>query len=225
MELERNPVAFFGHERLDDLEGVERLEIISLGDSETLAVNYAMAMHVALRSTHVAIATGRDVSLVGTPSQDLLVDIMLSMPIRDDETTEGGRALYDHFLSRSSPENESTFKEFIAQFIRTVQWSMNSPDKITIEERNTASKEISPSIYWLSQLCEGYIDKHFDDERHKLMHEGGDTSIYENEIFSQFVEKDYINMLFNTAEMGNKTGLSRQVRLKLLEEARYLDSH
>jgi hypothetical protein len=203
-------------------QALSYLEGISQNSDAAFAANMAMAMSVSLRSSQAAIATGKEVSVLGVPSQTLLTDIILTMPIRDETTTPASKLLFDHFCKQSGAQDKLDVAEFLASFVRDVNAATTEHNPLSITTRYQNSMNFQPAIVVLNSWVESYLDSYFDNDELKLAHEGGDISQFAPELYTQFASTDYIQLLMQTSELGGKAALSGQVRLKLLNEMDYL---
>jgi hypothetical protein len=205
-----------------ELTGKRYLDEFCQGDPYATAVNYAVAMAVTLRYTDNALSTGRDLSTLRVPSQTLLTDILDHIeldPDTDDPVSQKFYELvsqpYTRNLARTSMIR--TDMRLASETIRAIMQQHGSYETQQLYEDRL---NIRPFIREMQILAEGVVDTHVD--KRSLTHEGGSIEELEPEIFLEFMDQDYLELTLGKASLQTRSGLTGQVRLRLLQEAKFL---
>ncbi len=217
---------------VEQLGGIDLINYFAEQYPETAFINLAMAAEVALRFTADAIATGHDVQFLQAPSQAVLVDVLLSMPLIDEACTVAGKALLEELEEVYHPREGETLRYFLGDFTREINNhtsrfssinTSNTPP--TIEERIVSAENMRSLAYNLRVNLQRVLNKYYDPyspSALQLAHEGGDISGLIDELYTDFIDRDHASFIYNPAKLAEYTGLSGPARLHLLHEKDYL---
>lgn len=182
--------------------------------------NSAMLLEVTLRNTKNAVATGRDVSILDTPSQELLTDMILDMPIGVREPTPSGQQLFEALVAQTG-NKEAMMAEDLIQFTRYIQSATSPYSTLGFQERTELSLNLDSYAKGLQYTAQKLVNKVMD-QRGRWGHEGGDINDLQPEIYREFVQRDYIQYMIGRLAGVERPGLSRQVALRMLHESEWL---
>ena len=191
------------------------------GNSEAQAANYALALVVALKHTDAAMNTDKDVSVLGVPSQQLLSDILLQLPLGVNPPDSAGELLFDEFKKDIGAADPDQFKALIVEFLRVKHHYYQYFNENTDIENKAIRDNMRPMYTEIRYLAEAYVDKVL--RGYVLPHEGGKDELLEPELLHELCEPYYLRMVFNGAPNSHHlTGLHGETIIRLMNEARAL---
>lgn len=185
----------------------------------TTALNGAMALDISLRHTRNAIATGRDVSILGAPSQELLTDIILDMPIGIRQSHPFNELLFNKLVEISGI-SPSIMELDLIEFTRIIQSATSPYSTLDFQQRSESSMNITSYVRALSFCAQRLVDSELDTRR--LGHEGAFIGDLHPDIYREFIDRDYLMFLMSKQRHTELSGLTGQVALRLLKEAEWL---
>lgn len=185
-------------------------------------LNGAMALDISLRHTRNAVATGRDVSVLGTPSQELLTDIILDMPIGIRQSHPFNELLFNRLIATSGI-SPSTMELDLIEFTRIIQSATSPYSTLDFQQRAESSMNITSYVRALSFCAQRVVDSELDTRR--LGHEGAYIGDLHQDIYREFIDRDYLQFLMSKQRHTELSGLTGQVALRLLKEAEWMHAH
>lgn len=210
-----------GHEPDHPLKGLAYLQEYCQNDPKSLAANYALALWASLQQSKDAMATGHDISILGVPSQTLLGDVLLTLPIGVQPADPAGRILFAEMTQDIGNTTPEQFADLLVDFLRAIHeyWAY-FPNRSEVENKNIRDN-LQPVFWELRYVTEGFIDRRL--EQSPLPHEGG-ADVFEPELLRDLCEPQYLRLAFRgDPSPHQRSGLSGQTLMRLMNEARLLE--